>query len=92
MAWFYHRPAFASAEATSYTRRPMVGYGLKLGAAAIAILFAGVIAIILFGNIWARIGIGAAILIVGGGLLLFAWSVDRKDRARREGVEDLPRI
>ena len=70
----------------------MTGYVLKLGGAAIAVLFAGVIAFILFGNIWARVGIGAAIVIVGGGLFLFAWYVDRKERAKRAGIEDLPRI
>lgn len=70
----------------------MASYVLKLGGAAILLLFAGVIAFIVFGNIWARIGIGAAIVIVGGGLLLFAWNVDRKERARRAGVDELPRV
>jgi hypothetical protein len=70
----------------------MAGYVLKLGGAAIAILFAGVIAFILFGNIWARVGIGAAVVIIGGGLLLFAWNVDRKEREKRAGVDELPRI
>jgi hypothetical protein len=70
----------------------MLSYGFKLAAAAIAILFAGVIAIVIFGNIWARVGIGAAILVVGGGLLLFAWNVDRKDKAKRAGLDELPKI
>jgi len=70
----------------------VASYVLKLGGAAILLLFAGVIAFIVFGNIWARIGIGAAIVIVGGGLLLFAWNVDRKERARRAGVDELPRV
>jgi hypothetical protein len=70
----------------------MASYILKLGGAAILLLFAGVIAFVLFGNIWARVGIGAAIVIIGGGLLLFAWNVDRKEREKRAGIDELPRI
>jgi hypothetical protein len=70
----------------------MTSYILKLGGAAILLLFAGVIAFVLFGNIWARVGIGAAIVIIGGGLLLFAWNVDRKEREKRAGIDELPRI
>ena len=70
----------------------MTGYALKLGGAAIVLLLAGVLAIVIFGNIWTRVGLGAAIVIVGGGLLLLAWNVDRKDKAKRAGLEDLPRI
>jgi Flp pilus assembly protein TadB len=70
----------------------MMSYAFKLGGAAILMLLAGAIAIVIFGDIWARIGIGAAIVVVVGGLLLFAWNVDRKDREKRKGLEDLPRI
>jgi hypothetical protein len=70
----------------------MTSYALKLGGAAILMVLAGALAIVIFGDIWARIGIGAAIVVVGGGLLLFAWNVDRKDREKRKGLEDLPRI
>jgi Flp pilus assembly protein TadB len=70
----------------------MASYVLKLGGAAILLLFAGVIAFVLFGNIWARVGIGAAIVVIGGGLLLFAWNVDRKERQKRAGIDELPRI
>ncbi len=70
----------------------MTGYVLKLGGAAILLLFAGVIAFIIFGDIWARVGIGAAIVVVGGGLMLFAWNVDRKERAKRAGIDELPKI
>ena len=67
----------------------MMSYALKLAGVAILLLFAGVAAIAIFGNIWAQVGIGAAIVIVCGGLLLFAWNVDRKDKAKRQGLEDL---
>ena len=70
----------------------MTSYVLKLGGAAIVVLFAGVLAIVLFGNIWADVGLGAAALVVGGGLLLLGWYLDRKEKAKRAGIEDLPRI
>jgi Flp pilus assembly protein TadB len=70
----------------------MTGYVLKLGLAMVAILIGGVIAIVVFSDIWARIGIGAAIVVLGGALLLLAWNVDRRDKARRAGVDELPRV
>ena len=70
----------------------MWSYGFKLAAAAALFLVAGVAAIVIFGNIWARIGIGAAIVIVVGGLLLWAWNVDRKVKAERADLEGLPRV
>ena len=69
-----------------------MSYALKLAAAAIAFLFIGVLGIVIFGNIWARVGIGAAIVVVFGGLLLFAWSVDRKGKAKRAGLDELSRV
>jgi len=69
-----------------------MGYALKLAGAAIALLLLGVLAIVIFGNIWARVGIGAAIVVLCGGLLLFAWSVDREDKAKRAGIDELPRV
>ena len=65
---------------------------MKLAGAAVAILFLGVLGIVIFGNIWARVGVGAAIVVVCGGLLLFAWNVDRKDKAKRAGIDELPRV
>ena len=70
----------------------MSGYVLKLGGAAIVVLFAGVLAIVLFGNIWTDVGMGAAALVVGGGLLLLAWFLDRKEKEKRAGIDELPRI
>jgi len=69
-----------------------MSYALKLAGAAIAFLFLGVLGIVIFGNIWPRVGVGAAIMVVCGGLLLFAWNVDRKDKAKRAGIDDLPRV
>lgn len=69
-----------------------MGYAFKLAGAAIALLLLGVLGIVIFGNIWARIGLGAAIVVVCGGLLLFAWNVDRKSKAKRAGIDELPRV
>jgi Flp pilus assembly protein TadB len=70
----------------------MMSYGLKLGGAAVLILLIGAIAMIVFGDIWARIGIGAAMVVVFGAFLLFAWAFDRREREKRQGLEDLPRV
>ncbi len=67
-------------------------YALKLAAAAIAILALGMLGILIFDAIWMRVGLGAAIVIVCGGLLLFAWNTDRKDREARAGLDELPRV
>ena len=70
----------------------MTSYALKLAGAAILLLLAGVLAIVIFGDIWTKVGLGAAVIVVGGGLLLFAWYVDRKERAKRGDLDDLPPI
>jgi Flp pilus assembly protein TadB len=65
----------------------VVGYGLKLAAAGIAFLCLGVLVIWLFGGIWTRVGLGAALVIVFGGLVLLAWRGDRKAKKAREGLD-----
>jgi drug/metabolite transporter (DMT)-like permease len=69
-----------------------MSYALKLAGAAILMLFLGVLGIVIFGDIWSRIGIGAAIVVVFGGLLLLVWRQDKKDKARRAGIDELPPI
>ena len=69
-----------------------MGYAFKLAGAAIAILLLGVLGILIFEGIWMRVGLGAAIVIVCGGLLLLAWNTDRKDKAARAGLDELPRV
>lgn len=69
-----------------------MGYALKFAGALIALLVLGVLGIVIFGNIWARVGMGAAIVVVFGGLLFWAWTVDRRDKAKRAGIDELPRV
>jgi Flp pilus assembly protein TadB len=69
-----------------------MSYALKLGGAAIVFLLLGVLGIVLFDAVWARVGLGAALIIVFGGILLFAWNVDRKDKAKRAGLDELPDV
>lgn len=70
----------------------MAKYGFKLAGVAIAILLVGVLAILIFDAIWFRIGLGAALVLVFGGILLLAWNTDRKDKAKRAGLDELPRV
>ena len=70
----------------------MASYGLKLAGVAVAILLIGLLAILIFDAVWFRIGAGAAIVIVFGGILLLAWRTDRKDKAKRAGIDELPRV
>jgi len=64
-----------------------MGYGLKLGGAAILFLLIGILGIVLFTGIWTRVGFGAALVVVFGGLLVFAWRQDRKAKEARAGLE-----
>ena len=70
----------------------MTSYGLKLAGAAALLILAGGLAIVIFSELWLNRGLGAAMLVVGGGLLLLAWRVDRKGRRAREGLDELPPI
>ena len=70
----------------------MARYGFKLAGAAIAFLLLGVLIILIFDRIWVRIGLGTALIVVFGGLLLVAWYLDRKEKAKRAGIDELPRV
>ena len=64
-----------------------MGYALKFAGIAVACLLIGVLGIVIFDAIWLRIGLGAAVIIVVGGLLFFAWRQDQKAKASRAGLE-----
>jgi hypothetical protein len=70
----------------------MSSYVLKLGGAAIGIFMLGVLAVVIFDKIWFQVGLGAAIVVICGILLLIAWRSDKKDKAKRAGLEELPRV
>ncbi len=61
----------------------------KYAGALIAVLVLGVLGIVIFNRIWYQVGLGAAIVVVCGGLLFFAWRTDRKDRAARAGLDNI---
>ena len=70
----------------------MWGYAFRLAAFAALFVLAGALAIWLFSNVWMRVSLGAACLVVGGGLLLIAWRIDRKGREARKGIDELPPV
>jgi hypothetical protein len=70
----------------------VTSYGLRLAGVGAGILLLGVLAILIFDAIWFRIGLGAALVVVFGGILLFAWNVDRKAKAKRAGIDELPPV
>lgn len=69
-----------------------MGYGFKLAAAAIGILIAGIVAILIFEDVWARVGLVGAVVFLSILVIGFAWYVDRKDKAKRQGLDELPRV
>jgi Flp pilus assembly protein TadB len=69
-----------------------MSYPWKLAGAAMLMVLAGALAIIIFEDIWTQVGFFAAIVVVFGGLLALVWLVQRKDRARRKGIDELPRV
>jgi hypothetical protein len=64
-----------------------VSYALKLGGAAIAFLLIGYLVILIFGGLWTRVGLGAALIVVFGGFMLMTWRSDSKAKRSREGLE-----
>jgi Flp pilus assembly protein TadB len=66
-----------------------MSYALKLGGAMIAFLILGVLAILIFGSIWMRVGFGAAAVIGIAVVIFFAW---RSDRRAKELRADLPPV
>jgi hypothetical protein len=47
----------------------------------------GALAIILFEDLWLRVGLGAAMVVVFGAILLIAWRADKKAKASLAGLE-----
>lgn len=64
-----------------------MSYALKFAGIAIGCLLIGVLGLLVFDAIWVRVGLGAAVVIVVGGLLYFAWRQDQKAKESRAGLE-----
>lgn len=69
-----------------------MSYPWKLAGVAMLMVLAGALAVIIFEDVWVQVGLGAAIVVVFGGLLVLVWFLQRKDRARRKGIDELPRV
>jgi hypothetical protein len=67
----------------------MTSYAVKLGAAAMAFLIVGVIAVLIFNALWFRIGFGTAVVLLSGVLIYFAWRSDKKAKEERAGLESI---
>ena len=63
-----------------------VRLALKLALPAIAYVAVGAVVIVIF--IWSGADLWEALVAVCGGLLVFAWYVDRRHRAGRSGRAD----
>jgi hypothetical protein len=60
---------------------------VKYLAAVLGVCLLGALAILLFEDLWVQVGLGAAILVVCGGLLFLVWRTDRKSRDSRAGLD-----
>lgn len=56
---------------------------------SIGIFVAGLIGILLFNELWYRIGLGATMAVIVGVLLFLGWRTDQKDREAREELESI---
>lgn len=55
-------------------------------------LFGIVAVVLLLDGIWDQMGVIAAIGVVIGSLLVAAWRVDRRQRAKLAGIDELPLV
>ena len=58
-------------------------------AVAIGIVILGVIGLVIFTELWYRLSLGAAIVVLVGVLLFIGWRTDQKDREAREELEGI---
>ena len=56
---------------------------------AIGVTAAGIIGILLFTELWYRIGLGATMAVIVAALLYLGWRQDRKDAEAREELESI---
>ena len=56
---------------------------------AIGVAAAGIIGILLFTELWYRIGLGATMAVIVAALLYLGWRQDKKDAEAREELESI---
>jgi membrane protein implicated in regulation of membrane protease activity len=56
---------------------------------AIGVAAAGIIGILLFTELWYRIGLGATMAVIVAVLLYLGWRKDKKDAEAREELESI---
>ena len=69
-----------------------MSYPWKLAGTAMLMVVIAALVILIFEDIWLQVGLVGAMVVVFGGLIAFVWFLQRKDRARRKGVDELPRV
>ena len=69
-----------------------MSYPWKLAGTAMLMVVVAALVIIIFEGVWLQVGLVGAMVVVFGGLIAFVWFLQRKDRARRKGVDELPRV
>lgn len=67
----------------------MTGLVVKWTAIALAAGVVLVIGIMVFEEVWIQVGLVAAILVICIPLLIWAWYLDRKEKTRRQDLEDI---
>ncbi len=67
----------------------MASFWLKLIGVLVACVVVGVLAIVIFTDVWSDVGLFAAVFVISIPLLFLAWRVDRRDKQRRQGLEDI---
>ena len=67
----------------------MTGLVVKWTAIAFAAGVVLVIGIVVLEEVWLQVGLGAALLVICTPLLIWAWLLDRKEKTRRQDLEDI---
>jgi hypothetical protein len=67
----------------------VTGLVVKWTAIALAFFVVIVIGIMVLEEVWLQVGLGAAVLVICTPLLIWAWRVDRREKARRADLEDI---
>ena len=67
----------------------MTGLVVKWTAIALAAGVVLLIGIVVLEEVWLQVGLGAALLVICIPLLIWAWLLDRKEKTRRQDLEDI---